>query len=191
MRARTRTDGRRLLPASRLCLSRDRSLRRRQARAPRCNTAARAGGLDQQLHSRPPADEHSRYSRYSRSHLGGRCVLEICSRSRSSLGRSSLGRSRFGRSSLGRSSLGRSRFGRSRFSRSSLGGRDGVVARGRPLLASAGELGRGGGSGGAAARRPARRPARRAVWGAAAAICAPRATLSEAIRKPSRGPRDA
>ena len=168
MRARTRTDGRRLLPAARLRLSRDRSLRRRQAGAPRCNTAARAGGLDQQLHSRPPADEHSRYSR---SHLGGRCVLEICSRSRSS--------------------LGRSRFGRSRFSRSSLGGRDGVVAWGRPLLASKGGLGRGGGGGGAAARRAARRPAQRAVWGAAAAVCAPRATLSEAIREPPRGPGDA
>ena len=178
MRARTRTDGRRLLPAARLRLSRDRPLRRRQARPPRCNTATRAGRLDQQLHSRPPADEHSRYSR---SHLGGRCVLEICSRSESSLGRS-----RFGRSSLGRSSLGRSRF-----SRSSLGGRDGVVAWGRPLLASKGGLGRGGGGGGAAARRAARRPAQRAVWGAAAAVCAPRATLSEAIREPPRGAGDA
>ena len=164
MRTCTRTDGRRLLPAACVCLSRDRSLRRRQAVAPRCNTATRASGLDQQLHSRPPAVEHSRYSR---SHLGGRCVLEICSRSRSS--------------------LGRSRFGRSRFSRSSLGGRDGVVARGRPLLASAGELRRGG----AAARRAARRPAQRAVWGAAAAVCAPRATLSEAIREPPRGAGDA
>merc|ERR1712086_987418 len=83
-----------------------------QARAPRRGAAARAGRLDQQLHSRPPAA-------HSRSQLSGRSVLEICSRSSSHLG-----------------------------------GRDGLVARRQPLLASARGLGRrGGGGGGGGGRR--------------------------------------